>query len=92
MTGLRGVAVSVRDEAGGVLETLGDRPHRLGLAYGGGPDLPPTRVPAERYLVLGDNRGNSRDGRSFGWVARDAILGRAAAVRLHGGKPTWNSL
>ena len=49
-------------------------------------------LPPDRYLVLGDNRGNSRDGRSFGWVARDAILGRAAAVCLHGGKPTWHSL
>jgi signal peptidase I len=87
-----GVAVPVRDEAGGVIETLGDHPHRLGLTYGGGPDLAPTRVPADRYLVLGDNRGNSRDGRSFGWVARDAILGRAAAVCLHGGTPTWSSL
>jgi type IV secretory pathway protease TraF len=42
--------------------------------------------------VLGDNRGNSRDGRYFGWVARDAMLGKAVAVCLHAGKPVWQAL
>ena len=87
-----GVAVPVADEAGVIVETLGEHPHRLGLDFGGGPDLPDTRVPSGQYLVLGDNRGNSRDGRSFGWVSRDAILGRAAAVCLHDGRPVWNDL
>jgi signal peptidase I len=46
-------------------------------------------IPPERYLVLGDNRGNSHDGRAFGLVARSAILGRAAGVFWRGGAPTW---
>jgi signal peptidase I len=46
----------------------------------GGPDFGPTVVPAHRLLVLGDNRGNSHDGRSFGWVPVADVLGRAVAV------------
>ena len=38
------------------------------------------RVPEGRYLVLGDNRGNSHDGRLFGLVEAAAIRGRAEAV------------
>lgn len=77
---------------GGLVEELDGRAHPLNLAFGGGPAFGPVRVPAGRYLVLGDNRGNSRDGRSFGWVERDAILGRAIAVCLRDGRPGWNSL
>ncbi|MBX3187529.1 MAG: signal peptidase I [Labilithrix sp.] len=53
---------------------------RITLDAGGGPDLGPVIVPRGKVLVLGDNRGNSRDGRAFGWVDRDRILGRAFAV------------
>jgi signal peptidase I len=74
------------------VEELGRHTHALGLAFGGGPDLPPTTIPSDRYLVLGDNRGNSRDGRYFGLVSRGAMLGRAEAVCLHDGRPVWRSL
>ena len=87
-----GVAVPVEQQGDAVVERLGAHPHALGTAFGGGPDLPGTRVPGDQYLVLGDNRGNSRDGRSFGWVGRDAFLGRASAVCLHDGHPVWTGL
>jgi signal peptidase I len=88
-----GTPARVREEEdGGMVEELGGRRHALSTEFGGGPDFGPTRVPPEEYLVLGDNRGNSRDGRTFGWVARGGILGRAVAVCLHEGKPAWKPL
>ncbi len=87
-----GVPVPVTERDGALVEELGGRGHRLGAEYGGGPDFGPTRVPADRFLVLGDNRGNSRDGRFFGWVDREAILGRALAVCLRGNRPVWQPL
>jgi signal peptidase I len=52
----------------------------LDLQHGGGPDLAPTRVPAGAVLVLGDARGNSRDGRFFGFVREDEIYAKAIRV------------
>jgi signal peptidase I len=37
-------------------------------------------VPAGQYLCFGDNRPNSRDGRAFGPINRDSIIGRAFFV------------
>jgi signal peptidase I len=88
-----GTPARIREEEdGGMVEELGGRSHALSTEFGGGPDFGPTPVPPEQYLVLGDNRGNSRDGRTFGWVARSGILGRAVAVCLHQSKPSWKPL
>jgi len=92
---LNGVAQRVERLPGGALrETLGGVRHALRLDHGGGPDYGPATLPAlcDCYLVLGDNRGDSRDGRFFGLVDRDAILGRAALVFMRHGKPVWNDL
>jgi signal peptidase I len=63
-------------------------PHRR-LTQGGGPDLASTLVPPRSLLVVGDNRGNSHDGRTFGFVSVKVVLGRAAAVILRDGAINW---
>jgi signal peptidase I len=40
----------------------------------------PLVVPDDRYLVLGDNRDDSEDSRYWGFVPRDALLGRPLFV------------
>jgi len=37
-------------------------------------------VPEDCYFVLGDNSRQSRDGRSFGWVPNEHIMGRAFCI------------
>ena len=39
-----------------------------------------TKVPANQYFVMGDSRDNSEDGRFWGFVDRDLIIGRAMFV------------
>lgn len=81
----------IEERADGLYERLGGALHHVRLAPDGGPDWGPVTIPEDRYLVMGDNRGDSHDGRSFGLVARDAILGRAMGVFWRGG-PTWDGL
>ena len=50
-------------------------PTRLALRSFG-----PVRVPEGQYLMLGDNRDNSRDSRYIGFVPRAAIVGKAIGV------------
>ena len=86
---VNGLAIPVEERNGLPYEALEVPPHALGLEAGGGPDFGPQTLPADGYLVMGDNRGNSRDGRDFGLVSRDAILGRVKGVVLRGGRFTW---
>jgi signal peptidase I len=86
-----GVQAPVEEFGGRLYELLGETLHPVRLTHGGGPDFGPITIPADRYLVLGDNRGDSGDGRVFGLVTRDAIFGRAALVYWRG-RPAWEDL
>lgn len=90
---LNGAEVPVADEAPAVpgqVERLPGRSHTLSLHAGGGPDYGPQRVPAGRYLMMGDNRGNSHDGRSFGLVPRERFVGRVEGLYVHQGRLGWH--
>ncbi|MEO1236970.1 MAG: signal peptidase I [Planctomycetota bacterium] len=54
----------------------------------------PYEVPEDQYLMIGDNRDNSADGRFFLGVPRDQITGKAkfVAVSFKGSvfKPNWS--
>jgi len=43
-------------------------------------DLPAERVPQGYYLMMGDNRNGSFDGRAWGLVPRDDIIGRSEFI------------
>lgn len=42
--------------------------------------MPPTRVPADQFFVLGDHRSSSNDSRAWGMVPRRYIYGKAVFV------------
>jgi signal peptidase I len=86
-----GKVAALEQHADGLYEQLGHALHHIAVDHGGGPDYGPVTIPDGRYLVMGDNRGNSHDGRAFGLVSRAAILGRAIGVYWRGG-PTWDGL
>ncbi len=72
-------------------EVMPGHEHPVLLDRGGGPALQLTRLPPGRFLVLGDNRGQSHDGRLFGLVEREAIMGRVMGVFAREGRPTWQT-
>ncbi|MBI4161421.1 MAG: signal peptidase I, partial [Acidobacteria bacterium] len=41
---------------------------------------PPTRIPPDAYFVMGDNRDQSKDSRTWGFVPRRHIKGRALLI------------
>jgi len=51
----------------------------------------PITVPQGQYLMLGDNRDQSRDSRSFGCVGRNQIVGRAVGVAMSFDPQKWHA-
>lgn len=72
-----------------VEETLDDRRHPIMVEPGNTDGFGETVVPPGMLLVLGDMRARSRDGRTFGPVAVDAVIGRAAVVWLSCAAPLF---
>ena len=64
---------------------------KLPLAHGGR-DFGPLIIPQDQYLVLGDNRDESFDGRYFGLVHENALRGRAERIYYSDGGFTWEDL
>jgi signal peptidase I len=78
-------------------EVVGGHAHPILLQPGrGGPEsFGELEVPAGRYFVMGDNRDDSKDSRSFGFVPRERIVGRVSSVAVsldpdHHNQPRWN--
>ena len=73
-------------------ERIGERVVSLNLRHGGGPDYRQT-VPAGKLLAVGDHRGNSLDGRSFGLIDEHTVYGKARAVYYRSGEGlVWKAL
>jgi signal peptidase I len=76
------------------VEHFGERDALLNLTSqthynrGGGPNFEEV-VPPGMVLAMGDNRGNSNDGRKFGFISEKELFGRAVAVYYRSNGCSW---
>jgi signal peptidase I len=80
------LTVNGRELAKGTHESFERTDAELNLADGGGPDIPPTLVPEGKLLMLGDHRGDSFDGRHYGFIDERELFGRAVAIFYRSGE------
>jgi signal peptidase I len=69
----------------------------LGAAQPDFGDTAELQVPAGQYLMLGDNRDNSQDGRYWGFVDETLLVGRATRIWFNwdmqrSGGPNWSRI
>lgn len=64
------------------VETIGEKRHPVMITPRRNrlPDFGPIVVPEGKYFAMGDNRDNSHDSRAFGFVDREAFIGRVHGV------------
>ncbi|MBN1979649.1 MAG: signal peptidase I [Anaerolineae bacterium] len=74
---LPGETIEIR---GGQVHIDGEPIEEPWVEYTAAQDFPPTTVPPLHIFIIGDNRPNSRDSRSFGPVHVDQVEGRALFV------------
>jgi signal peptidase I len=78
-------------EAG--VERFDGKPAWLNLTDGGGPNIDRLEIPPGMVLALGDHRGNSLDGRFFGLISEQELVGRAVGIYYRRGEGfVWKPL
>jgi len=80
------------------VETLGDHSHQVYLSEQRDRPSPflDRPVPPGQYLVMGDNRDCSRDGRIIGYIPESSMVGRAVRIWMNwdaeSKRPLWHRI
>ena len=81
--GLPGDSIEVRDSVVYINDEKLDEPYVMHVVPEANrqlDDYGPVTSPNEQFFMMGDNRDNSRDSRSWGFVSRDSLIGKSVFV------------